>query len=477
MFFFRWLPGSILFMTMSFPNAVAQIDIRVHQREIEVPMGPWKTENTPLDLKSGQLIRVLRTAPQGLPPFVATRILDTEGTAVEMESIDEIDLNKPFEWTSKAPGKYQLQFRNMSSRSGSVVVRIFQPKGVEPVTTQREGLHARVRIYYATTRKPSGAKVKPAFYADDPAPDYVLSYGYCDVSIPHPDDRTLGVLESPSLLALTYRWNPDKHVMVLEDSLRQLSREEMMKRLAVHVGMSEKKDLLVFIHGFNTSFEFAARRTAQIAYDLNFPGVPFLFSWPSKEVSLLPVDAPLVYGGDETRAENSVKALQEVLTKLASELHTDRIHLIAHSMGNRVLTKALAGLPKDAARVSQFRHVALLAADIDETTFSQLAKDFNGTARDFTLYAAKQDLALKLSSWLHQYARSGQGQSKVVQGIEVIDASPVDTWYVGLGHDYFARVRPVLSDLSYLLQDIPAKMRHGIHPAAGKNKAYYVFSK
>ena len=41
------------------------------------------------------------------------------------------------------------------------------------------------------------------------------------------------------------------------------------------------KQVFVFVHGFNVSFENALRRTAQIAYDLNFDGAPFLFSWPS----------------------------------------------------------------------------------------------------------------------------------------------------------------------------------------------------
>jgi esterase/lipase superfamily enzyme len=37
------------------------------------------------------------------------------------------------------------------------------------------------------------------------------------------------------------------------------------------------------VHGFNVSFENALRRTAQIAYDLDFDGAPFLFSWPSRD--------------------------------------------------------------------------------------------------------------------------------------------------------------------------------------------------
>ncbi len=35
------------------------------------------------------------------------------------------------------------------------------------------------------------------------------------------------------------------------------------------------------MHGYNTSFDNALYRTAQIAYDLDFDGATFLYSWPS----------------------------------------------------------------------------------------------------------------------------------------------------------------------------------------------------
>ena len=43
---------------------------------------------------------------------------------------------------------------------------------------------------------------------------------------------------------------------------------------------SFKDHAVVFVHGYNTAFDYAVYRTAQIAYDLKFDGVPFLFSWP-----------------------------------------------------------------------------------------------------------------------------------------------------------------------------------------------------
>lgn len=51
------------------------------------------------------------------------------------------------------------------------------------------------------------------------------------------------------------------------------------------VDRSERR-AFIFVHGFNNSFEDAARRTAQIAFDVKFDGVPLFYSWPSKGKAL-----------------------------------------------------------------------------------------------------------------------------------------------------------------------------------------------
>jgi esterase/lipase superfamily enzyme len=45
---------------------------------------------------------------------------------------------------------------------------------------------------------------------------------------------------------------------------------------------SNPDEALVFIHGFNNSFEDALRRAGQLAYDLRFDGPVFAFSWSSE---------------------------------------------------------------------------------------------------------------------------------------------------------------------------------------------------
>ena len=91
---------------------------------------------------------------------------------------------------------------------------------------------------------------------------------------------------------------------------------------------------LIFVHGYNISFDNAVRRAGQLAYDLNFDGPVFLFSWPSRE-------SVLSYVGARDRAQFSADALREFIETVVAETKAKRIHIIAHSMGSVALNEAL----------------------------------------------------------------------------------------------------------------------------------------
>jgi esterase/lipase superfamily enzyme len=213
------------------------------------------------------------------------------------------------------------------------------------------------------------------------------------------------------------------------------------------VGQSTEKEALVFVHGFNTDFESAARRTAQIAYDLGFEGAAVLYSWPSQgKIGL--VD----YNKDSRNAELSVPRFNEFLSRLASQTGVRRIHVIAHSMGNRVAVHALAASrPANSPRIQQ---LALLAPDIDAQEFRRLSIALKSSADHVTLYASSRDEALKVSESLAGYPRAGEGAPNIVviPGIDTVDASAVDTSILGLLHSYFADNQTILSDLFYLIR-------------------------
>src|SRR5262245_8569206 len=75
--------------------------------------------------------------------------------------------------------------------------------------------------------------------------------------------------------------DPKKHFTIQE--LKALSKEDLLALIRERLLLSRnfEKQALVFVHGYNNAFDDALFRTAQIAYDLNYDGAPFLYSWPS----------------------------------------------------------------------------------------------------------------------------------------------------------------------------------------------------
>ena len=75
--------------------------------------------------------------------------------------------------------------------------------------------------------------------------------------------------------------DPKQHFTIKE--LKVLPRDEFLALVRERLGGGRgfKDQALVFVHGYNTAFDHALYRAAQIAYDLQFDGAVFLYSWPS----------------------------------------------------------------------------------------------------------------------------------------------------------------------------------------------------
>jgi esterase/lipase superfamily enzyme len=270
-----------------------------------------------------------------------------------------------------------------------------------------------------------------------------LELGFCEVSIPK--SHEVGELESPSVLRLDFFEDPNRHVVLL--GVHHEPAEVFFSNLHNCVSRSSKKSAFVFIHGYNTTFYDAARRTAQIAYDLKFDGAPIFFSWPSQ-------GKMLQYAVDETNIDWTAPHLLQFLKDVADRSGADQIHLIAHSMGNRAMTAALRNMAESQkAAKPMFNDVVLTAPDIDAEVFvNDIAPAIAKTAKRVTLYASSNDEALVMSKKVHGYPRAGDSGSQlvVVPGIDTIDVSAVDTSL--LGHNYYGSNTSVLADLFELLQ-------------------------
>jgi esterase/lipase superfamily enzyme len=328
----------------------------------------------------------------------------------------------------------------------------------------REPDFATVKVFFATDRNSTGNAKASEMFGENRSN---LTYGTCEVSIPR--DHRMGELESPSIWRLEFRKDPAKHVVLLKAVIA--SKDQFFSDLVARVRQSSASSAFVFVHGYNVTFEDAARRTAQIAYDLGFDGAPTFYSWPSR-------GSTAAYTVDEQNIEWAQANLKGFLDDFFARSDAQSVYLIAHSMGNRALTRAVASLMSNKpALQGRLRELILTAPDIDADVFKRdIAPALAATGRPVTLYASSKDLALIASKKVHGYARAGDsGQGLVVvPGIETVDATWVDTSLVG--HFYFAEARSVLSDLFYLIREGKrADQRFGLRPVEVPAGRYWEF--
>lgn len=308
--------------------------------------------------------------------------------------------------------------------------------------------YAVVKVHFATDRQRDLGKPAAQRFSGERssagASGGGISYGHCDISIPR--DHRMGELESPSLWRLEFRADPARHVMLLSAEVDDPAH--FFAALSEQIAASKGKNAFIFFHGYNVTFEDAARRTGQMAYDLGFDGAPVFYSWPSQgEVAR--------YTVDENNIEWSTPHIRAFLADFLAKTRAEKVYLIGHSMGNRGLVRACAelitGQPDLAQRIAA---IILSAPDIDAQVFQQqIAPQLTAAQHPVTLYASSEDLALVASKTVHGYPRAGDSGAGmlILPGIETIDATGVDTGF--LKHSYFAEQRSALSDMFYLIHD------------------------
>lgn len=245
--------------------------------------------------------------------------------------------------------------------------------------------------------------------------------------------------------------DPKRHFTIKE--IREMGSQELIE--LVRKRLEESKDYenhaLVFVHGFNTSFQFAVFRTAQIAYDLKFDGAAFLYSWPSK--GGLGVQD---YSYDRESAQAAEPYFREFLELVVQGTGAKSISLIAHSMGNQLLLPVLRDLRRSAPEDVRISQVILAAPDVDRDTFEFLAREIQGVSKGVTLFAASNDRALAASrQFWGGVPRAGDvppGGPIVVPGVDTIDVTAINTEMFSLNHSGYAEKTELLNDIRLLIQ-------------------------
>jgi esterase/lipase superfamily enzyme len=254
---------------------------------------------------------------------------------------------------------------------------------------------SRVTILAATTRQRSNGVPGVMFTGTR---GNGLSYASISISIPPDSARKVGEVQWPASLP------GDPRRDFVTTSANYIGKKEFSDAITATVKQTGRNKVLVFIHGFNNKFDDAVYRFAQVVHDAKAPGIPVLFSWPSRgELNLRS------YTYDRESANYSRDALEELLDQIASNPNVAEINIVAHSMGNWVTLESLRTRSIETHRaktarakriLDKVKNVLLVAPDVDVDVFrTQIARI--GTPRPrIAVFVSQDDTALALSKTL-----------------------------------------------------------------------------
>lgn len=305
---------------------------------------------------------------------------------------------------------------------------------VDPVPRPKQPDGDMVEVWFGTTR--ALRRDTRSEFGPDRSPELLL--GRSQVFVPEAHRRgSSGSGLWKKLLRLDFR----------DDTLKlqktELLGDDFDAELRRQLEEDNRKSALLFVHGYNSAFENAVICAAQLAVDLGVGGVVTAFSWPSRasEIEYIP---------DLSQAEAAWEGFVEFVDRLRAA-GVEEIDIIAHSMGNRVLSWAMERL---AAREAVVRRLYLAAADLDPEILRQRSAFYGSVCGSITSYASTSDRALGLSKFLHGVDRVGLAPPvTTMDGMMTIDVSAVDDSFIG--HGYFAMSTPVLDDIGSDMRGVP----------------------
>ena len=311
-------------------------------------------------------------------------------------------------------------------------------------------------VWFATDREPIDPTRPCAGFGRERGRGDVCR-GRCVVHVPR--SHRIGSLGTNVLLRVLR--GGDRRLTL--ERLEPMPGEAFWRGLDGHVAAASEghRHAVVFIHGYNVSFEAAALRTAQIGHDLGVRGAMAFFGWPSQ-------GRLHGYFADGDAIAASAPAITDFLVSMATLPSVGAVHVIAHSMGNRGALAAVSRIAADAERMSgrRFGQFILAAADVDADVFRNEAQAYVRLGTRTTLYVSDRDKALATSSRISAYARAGlHPPLSLVEGVDTVDVGDIDL--DRLGHGYVGNDRGVLADMHRLIfEGAPPPARFGLESRA-----------
>jgi esterase/lipase superfamily enzyme len=217
-----------------------------------------------------------------------------------------------------------------------------------------------------------------------------LNFADIAVSVPPDSARKIGEVQWPA----SPPGDPAKDFVTL--SLDRLPLAQAKARFDARVAATPGRKVLVFVHGYNTRFEEAVYRFAQIVHDSHADVTPALFTWPSR-------GRVFDYVYDRDSAIYSRDAFEAVLEGLDKDPAVGSISILAHSMGNYLTVEALRQMTiRNRGLPAKLDDVMLASPDIDLDVFRRQIAEIDAAAHvpTFTLFVSRDDRALGFAQFI-----------------------------------------------------------------------------
>lgn len=250
-----------------------------------------------------------------------------------------------------------------------------RPDGVmAPTTLSAEGT-SRVDMLVVTTRAGTGDPARPYDGERGRHP----SANAIGVSIPPESARKPGEIQWPERLPAD---PATSFAVVSERPIGPTGGREWFLKTG-------KKRVLLFVHGFNTRYEDAVFRFAQIVHDSGTDFAPVLFTWPSR-------GSVFDYVYDRESANWSRDTLEKLMREAGEAPDVAEVTIMAHSMGSWLAMEALRGLALHGGVPKKIGNVILASPDVDVDVFERQIHRIGPRPR-VTLFVSRDDHALDLS--------------------------------------------------------------------------------
>ncbi|MEP5632061.1 MAG: alpha/beta hydrolase [Tateyamaria sp.] len=241
-------------------------------------------------------------------------------------------------------------------------------------------------------------------------------------------------------------------------------RAEFQGQIREQMRLSGKNEVVVFVPGFNNSFEDGLYALADIWHFSGRHGVPILYSWPAGAGGLFG------YLRDRESGEFTVFHLKEFLSQLSQIPELRKIHIVAHSRGTDVTTTALREMiiaersqGKNPNEVLKIANLILAAPDLDFSIVRQrlIAEGFGASIGKITVYINRGDSALGVSQRLATGRRLGTltadrlkpAEKEIFSEVKTVSFVNVEGVKGLTGHSYYRTNRNALSDIATIIRE------------------------